>query len=200
MSLPDFVIASTGRSGSGYVSRVLQAYGINVGHEDYFCFPWRTPQQGLDGDSSWLSVDKLETFDGVVFHQVRHPLKVLSSLTYSYPNRVRKRYIKHRYAMMPYRTDNLIRDFSAMIIDMNRRITEHACAVWSLENFDEVTVRVICEQMGYEYDEEKALEAISDISSTYNHHNRGVQLAWEDIPESPEKVALKGQARKYNYC
>jgi len=75
------LVTGCGRSGTKYIASVLQSMGLDVPHEDL----------GKDGAASWcMAVDSVEapwgrgrrgaTFDAI-FHQVRHPLKVIPSLS-----------------------------------------------------------------------------------------------------------------------
>ncbi len=74
------LITGCARSGTSYIMKVLKKSGLIVGHESV----------RRDGVSSWLmAVDAKEVPEGEprsglvfehVFHQVRHPLKVISSL------------------------------------------------------------------------------------------------------------------------
>ncbi len=75
------VIASTPRSGTTYIRQVLDDVGVSVGHEAVFrssgsnCRPpdWLTVEvSGFAGLHPF-------TNDGPVLHQVRHPLKAVSS-------------------------------------------------------------------------------------------------------------------------
>lgn len=80
---PRFAVVGTGRSGTGYVAALMQASGVNCGHEGWFR-PDRldTRTSGLDGDASWLAVPDIETgtWSGPVAHVARHPVAVVRSL------------------------------------------------------------------------------------------------------------------------
>lgn len=66
------IITGCGRSGTKYISKLCQSNGIDIGHEDY----------GTDGIVSWYLAPSLTPPSGVsILHQVRHPLKVISSMT-----------------------------------------------------------------------------------------------------------------------
>lgn len=80
---PSAVIIGTGRSGTGYMSRlVTEATGhATCGHEGWFAeLGDRTP--GLDVDSSWLALPAIEagTWAGPIVHVVRHPVACVASL------------------------------------------------------------------------------------------------------------------------
>jgi len=81
--LQPFVVTGCARSGTTYVSAVLSGLGLRCGHE--VVFGPRTRAFGgfgdQHGDCSWLAAPFLaQTGDALVFHQVRHPLKVVRSL------------------------------------------------------------------------------------------------------------------------
>ena len=74
-----FVVTGTGRSGTGFVSKVLSTAGVPCHHEKVFTpagedWGWRR------GDSSWLAVPFLDGFDGFVLHVLRDPLAVVNSM------------------------------------------------------------------------------------------------------------------------
>jgi hypothetical protein len=86
MSSLDFVITGTGRSGTGYLSRLLSTLDVPCGHEKIFHPFLRDDVLGcsnnnLIGDSSWLAAPLLEQLSERtwVFHQVRHPIEVARS-------------------------------------------------------------------------------------------------------------------------
>jgi hypothetical protein len=106
---------------------------------------------------------------------------------------------RFREQMMPYRTGDLMRDFMAMIVNMNEEISNHTDVWWKLENIDRATMAIICAEMGIEFDYWKAKEAIESVSTNYNKHHDADYLTWDDIPQSKEKKQLKQQARRYGY-
>lgn len=70
------VVLGCARSGTMYISNVFQKLGIDIRHE----------KMGIDGTSDWHKVPSdLSEFD-CVLHQVRHPLKVISSMTTAPPS------------------------------------------------------------------------------------------------------------------
>lgn len=105
-----FVVTGTGRSGTGYASRLFTAAGVACGHEAVFGpraglhDPYRPPaatgttravvgrvlrgmaedrrraRLDLVGDASWMAVPRLAAFDGTVILLLRHPLPVVRSL------------------------------------------------------------------------------------------------------------------------
>lgn len=198
---PKFVIAQTGRSGSGYISKVLRQSGVNCGHEEYFRFPFQKPISGLDGDSSWLSVPHLSSYKGVIIHQVRHPLKVLTSLISTFEKNTRhsKKYWPYHKEMMPYRTSDLDRDFMAMIIYMNREIEEHSHYFWRIEDVSAKEINLAISSVINVGRIGRIEDAMRDVSRNTNSHHKKDYLSWDDIPSSIEKSKLMGMADDYGY-
>ena len=77
------LITGIGRSGTGYMSKLLSEAGLPCGHEKVF--HQRTSRlpdwRGLSAESSWLAVPWLGSLpeDVSVVHLVRHPVKWLAS-------------------------------------------------------------------------------------------------------------------------
>lgn len=80
---PRAVIIGTGRSGTGYMSRVVtEATGhATCGHEAWFR-AIGDPEPGFDVDSSWLALPAMEVgiWFGPAVHVVRHPVACVGSL------------------------------------------------------------------------------------------------------------------------
>lgn len=80
---PRAVIIGTGRSGTGYMSRVVtEATGhATCGHEAWFR-AIGDPEPGFDVDSSWLALPAMEVgiWFGPAVHVVRHPVATVASL------------------------------------------------------------------------------------------------------------------------
>lgn len=88
MPEPKFVIVGTGRSGSTYISRLLTNSGIPCGGESWWNPKMRRDDRGrwdhrpIVGDSSCCALGQgLDGYEGMVFHQIRHPLDVIRSYT-----------------------------------------------------------------------------------------------------------------------
>jgi hypothetical protein len=80
---PRAVITGTGRSGTGYMARLVTEATSHAtcGHEGWFAeLGDRTP--GLDVDSSWLALPAIEagTWAGPVVHVIRNPVATVASL------------------------------------------------------------------------------------------------------------------------
>ena len=78
-----FVVTGCPKSGTGWISRVYQSVQIPCGHEKIYTIfginPWGND---IKGDSSWMAagyLDQIDFNDVAVFHQVRHPLKMVAT-------------------------------------------------------------------------------------------------------------------------
>jgi len=83
LSLRPFVVTGCARSGTTYMAALLSGLGLRLGHEVVFGPRTRgfTDWGDRHGDSSWLAAPFLDQIeDALVFHQLRHPLKVVRSL------------------------------------------------------------------------------------------------------------------------
>lgn len=80
---PRAVIIGTGRSGTGYMSRLITGWTghTTCGHEAWFRAVG-APEPGFDIDASWLALPHLEdgTWDGPAVHVVRDPVATVRSL------------------------------------------------------------------------------------------------------------------------
>jgi len=79
-----YIIASTPRSSTGYLSQLFTSAGVPIGHEMFYGMPGNGfyPKNAV-GDSSWLAVPHLRSEqlkDATVIHLVRNPLKTVSSM------------------------------------------------------------------------------------------------------------------------
>ncbi len=76
------VVASTPRSGTSYIRAVLERVGVGVGHEAVFMSSGKanSPPDWLTVEVSGFAGLHPFTNDGPVLHQVRHPVKAISSL------------------------------------------------------------------------------------------------------------------------
>ena len=74
------VVTGTGRSGTGYMSKLLTSAGIKSGHETLFNTDTFKNSKELKADCSWLAapfLHKYPTF--TIVHAVREPIKVINS-------------------------------------------------------------------------------------------------------------------------
>lgn len=191
----ELLIIGCARSGTFYITEVLKACGLRIGHE------WIRS----DGVCSWeMTVDSEEVpwgdakegcrFDHV-FHQVRHPLKVISSL----------------YHTEPRRSFPFIRKYLNEIHDEDSRLT--VCAkywyYWNLlaEQQAEFTYKI--EDLKYVWKElERRLgrqldkSVLKSIPQTTNTRGAVEYFTWEELereldPDLYGKIRVLAQ--RYGY-
>lgn len=83
---PLLLVTGCARSGTGYIAKFLQESGLEFGHEylkkdGLSCWLWTFDTVG---DTAWFKPRKGLMFKHI-FHQVRHPLKVITSLSLTDP-------------------------------------------------------------------------------------------------------------------
>lgn len=100
------IVAGTGRSGTGYMSKLLTANGIKCGHEMVFTAKGVLPFRRYQADSSWLAVPHLREWRGkaTVVHHVRDAASVLRSWFFDWPSifNVGSRHRMNQYAKYLY--------------------------------------------------------------------------------------------------
>lgn len=197
MNPPLAVIAGTGHHGSGYTARVLQESGIRTGHEEYYSF--HVAPQELIIDSSWLSTAKLDEFDGIIWHQVRDPLKVVTSFSTTMHHYVDNQYGNLRRSLMRPMTGDPLTDSMATYVDLNSIAEQYAERRWRVEDVDAGLVVELAQRVGTTVPKEMAERAISAVSRKTNQHTRATSLGWDDLPEVGVKDELREMADRYGY-
>lgn len=144
-----FIITGTPRSGTKYISEVL-----NIAHEK--CFVPGGPKPPLVNEASWLAVPYVEQYPQVtVVHLIRNPLDVVTSLVrighmdIASTGRGRDPFVRFLYehcpqAALPTPEESAIRFY----IDWNRRASAVSDDTWRLDLLDfnyieKVTGRVV---------------------------------------------------------
>ena len=122
MGGPKFIALSTGRAGSRYLARLLNAAGIHTLHEQSETTARWTGRGALGEVTAWF-VTQMDAFpDALVWHFTRHPQPFVASLMkFGFWN------MKHP-AIHPHlrRTGDLAADSFLYWVDWNQRILDGA--------------------------------------------------------------------------
>lgn len=196
-----FVIASTGRSGLGYISKVLRNCGIDCGHEEYFVRNEKhEPNLALDGDSSVWSVPHLANFNGIIIHQLRHPLKVLTSLMHDKEEIKRNKDVWNLMSQYMPQCSSMSEKFMYMIYEMNSCINHYSHYTFKVEEVTPTKIAYMASfQLGYDVDIRTATNAYHSTSKSYNSYHNDRCLRWKELRDCHAKRVLKMQALLYGY-
>lgn len=190
------LVVGCARSGTAYIAEVLKTSGINVGHE----------RMDQDGVSSWAlaanppfkkrRVDPRKYHFAHTFHQVRHPLKTISSVYFEQD--------RHSW--------NYIMDFVPEIKLQDSHLVK--CAkywyYWNLmaEKMAEWTYRVedidkVWDEFGTRIGKGLSPNALEHTQKTVNkRESKKYDFTWEDLSSELDPDLLeniKKLARRYGY-
>ncbi|MFW5847918.1 MAG: hypothetical protein ACOCVF_03280 [bacterium] len=197
---PRFVITGTGRCGTGYISKLLTEYGINCGHEAIFSYNGVRNKFGYTGDASWLAAPYLQKYNGIVIHQVRHPLRVINSLLgiKFFDNSAKNPYSK--FAKHYCKTTNdVLKDTMKFYILWNRMCEENAIFRYQVEKIDKSFPQIIQTIIpNHKYDSKKAYNVLQNTSKKINTRNKE-KYKLKDLPDGNLKSELVRLAADYGY-
>ncbi len=177
---PKLCIVSVGRSGSGYISAVLNAAGVRCGHESWWN-PVGSQVGGLDADSSWCALpDVLHgAYDGPIVMQVRHPLLTIASLTQSPDHGP---YIPVRERLLGPLPEDPLRAATLTWLQWTLIGEGVASDSWRVEDVDAELVGRLAWLAGRTVTREAAELAVASTSTKTNDHATILQLTWDDLP------------------
>lgn len=150
-SAPEFVIAGTGRSGTVYISWLLDALGIPTRHEYFYGAEGYHKRIGIKGEVSWLAAPFLGEFKGKILHQTRHPIKTINSFVSVLAvdkSRMHNKYIRfidQHFDMGDDLLDNAMRFY----IEWNAQIAKHAGYHFQIEKMEQALPEIFA-YLGYE--------------------------------------------------
>jgi len=197
-----FVIAQTGRSGSGYISQVFSQSGLPVGHEEWFN-PFGTKRRGLIGDSSWCSVWWIDNnwYDGTIYYQTRDTMKTINSLAnrefeltkgsayYNLRAQIMGGDISSDPVVNAMRCYNVFSDICEGKFHMH----------WRVES---VNARLVCDVARAHriiLNEAKVASVLATVPKDYNKYPSGPGLTFGDLPEGPDKDQVYFFMERYGY-
>lgn len=197
---PPAVIIGTGRSGSGYIAQVLGRCGLVAGHEDFWN-PHNRRRPGLQVDSSWLAVPALEGYGGVVIHQVRDPLAVLSSLLNgdlrSFGSRAQWDFmVQHVPEMATMDEEEGFMRFISVWAEM---ADSRASFRYRVEDLDADLLVELVTMIGGNISLDVARAALDQVPTSFNRHAPGPDLDIADLPTGEIRDAFLELRRRYGY-
>lgn len=195
---PPVTIVGTGRSGSGYIAKVLTEAGFPCGHEEWYN-PFGIHREGLFADSSWCALAP-EFEDTVrnteVWHQIRNPFDVIASHMKGWSQTDAWWPMKESILLGEPAEDQIglamqsVYSAHVMAFDLN------PTRVWKLE---EVSPKMLSGLL--HISEEEAKDAMSRVPTNYNQHGtmRRPQLGPDDLPDNRWKPRIVTIAKRYGY-
>lgn len=184
MTPPPIVIAGTGRSGTTFLTAALNRLGVTAGHEEFFTIG--TPRQDLDVDVSWIAVPYLRTWTGRVFHQVRHPLDVISSFVKKW-DRADAFWPTKAAGLLRPEDPQVVFDAMAAWTDYVLQIEARSEWTWRLEDLDAALLAQVAAETtrGAPPSTADAQAVLDSLGTGVNSHGPGARLTWDDLPEGP---------------
>lgn len=204
------VIASAGRSGSGYISKLLTAAGVRCTHEEVFTpvgvdrARWRE----VDAESSWLAVPYLAKLppNVHVVHQVRHPVDVIRSLMgirmFAPPDEnVHGAFHDFVASSLPALQEqpSEIERCMTFWVEWNSAAARSAGHTYRVEELTIDGLVDLVERAGGAADLGAAQRAVEAVPSNYNARRRDHEVTWASLPDGPLKERVGDLARTYGY-
>lgn len=190
------LVTGCARSGTGYISRVLCHAGLDIRHE----------QIGKDGISSWVMVAPTEKTPWGpgrknihfthIFHQVRDPLKTISSVFSTEPTASWKYIMDYIPQILP--EDSKTVKAAKYWYYWNLKAAELAEWTYRVEDIREVWVEME-HRLGRKLDI-SALDCVPKNANTRGNHLR--DFTWEDLKRELEPNLyrdIRALARFYGY-
>lgn len=175
---PAILVTGSGRSGTGYLTKVLTECGLRAGHEGWWGLDTDGPEHGLDVDVSWVGCYD-EGYTGTVYAQTRHPEPCIASI---YANEYRFPWLLVRAQNVALTGDWAV-DACRIWVDYTRHAVDRAEHWWQVEQLDAKTLG------WFGTDETTAEAALDDVPMEVNHRPRA-EFTWPGHPVVDEVLAL----------
>lgn len=202
----NLVIAACARSGTRYTAHTLRAYGYRCGQEKIYGPTFSHEKvinpfenSGYEMDVSWLAVPHLERIVRYadIYHQVRHPLKVVSSLLGLGLFHKDHNMLWKGPALTNMPNVSKLNEKEKCIcywVTWNHKIEQYATERFKIEEFtrDHKTVLDLL-RLGSEGITEPA-----KIPTDINSRSKGPTVQWEDV-SGPYAEQFFELAEKYGY-
>lgn len=202
---------STGRAGSQYIARMMELAGIPTQHEQHFRadkydngLPRRWDSTKV-GEWSVQAVPFLPAYRGVfVFHQVRHPLRVIGSyLDFGLFDRINRLGVQGSWLRSQANISghDPVADAVRFWVDWNVRCeTGHPNYLrWKVEDVTPVLLGQLCDLLGYPRRQADIDRAFGQVPTNVNTRHTAQTVGWDDLPDSQHTETLRLVARRYGY-
>jgi hypothetical protein len=199
-----FLLVGTSRSGLGYAAQVLNRAGIACGHGWVYSPAGvrRYPEVEIVGDAAPLAAPHAGDFTGLVFHQVRHPLKVIGSLVGSAPlgNPLTHGPEGHFLARHFVSHGDPLDDAMRYYVNWNTRCERHNGYLrYQIEDLGPRLILRIADLISRPVDAAAVAQAFAAVPSDFNTRYSARRLSWSDLPEGPSRTALERLSARYGY-
>jgi hypothetical protein len=202
-----FLVVGTLRCGMAYTAQLLNRMGIACGHEwAYTPTPdrgRRYPEIAILGDASPLAVPSARNFEGLVLHQVRHPLEVIGSLVDAARSRnplthgPEGEFLARHFVAR----GDVIDDAMRYYVEWNARCERHdAYRRFRIEDLDAGRLARIADMIGQVVEDAAVARALEAVPVDFKTRDTEVPLTWGALPEGPSLDALRRQAARYGYA
>jgi hypothetical protein len=203
------IATGTGRSGTGFIAKLLSSAGIKCGHERFFSHGgldkaeqiYKKHWVGTIGESSWLAVPFLDSDllkDALIIHVVRHPKKVIESMLRVVPE-VTPEY--HEFACQYIDgledIEGRIDQAAYRYLKLNQMIEAHTShrdsILWRIEDEPGQLLQQL-EERGFEVNYDDLFD-----NRRYNHkagHSGGVDL--KQVKDTQLRAELAQMSERYN--
>ncbi len=211
-----FVVSGAATSGTLFISHILSQMGLLCGHEELFGLPHSLSERELMGEASWLSLPALPLLpeNVILLHQVRNPIKVISSVMRKHIFIAKDNEVINEYGLFALKNMDMspFVDFSKIyiqywtkwnqMIEMAGKNRPYFC--YRLEDVVEegshVLKTLLLDVLGERMDERKNA-VINSIAKDYKEALiiKDIDLPRSYLPEGEELNVLMALAEKYGY-
>jgi hypothetical protein len=199
-----FLVVGTLRCGMEYTAQVLNRMGIACGH-GWAYTPDRVrryPEIAILGDASPMAVPFAKDFNGLVLHQVRHPLEVIGSLVDAARSRnplthgPEGEFLARHFVARGDALDDAMRYY----VEWNTRCERHdAYRRYRIEDLDAGRLLRIADMISEAVDDSTVARALEVVPADFKRLDPAEPLSWSDLPEGPTLDALLRQTARYGY-
>lgn len=203
------IFTGCGRSGTGWVARVLSQAGFEASHEGVFQGRPGPDEQGplSEGtvESSWFAAPFMQgrpLTEVAVVHLVRDPRTWADSWlrTGVMSSPFVKRFLKRWCPEMMHIRDDPLRAAMTYWLRWNERVERLAALRLRIEDLDETGLATALADSGRIDGIERLRQAVLETPRDYNHKGgQPRRLEWDDLPFNLLKRGVRVYAAEYGY-